>query len=254
MRPRNPRWLCPWYVALLPALTLSSPAWSQAVPMPDGGTETRPPRWSEQGLEFKHALKPLVRQVQPNATQDEILDALKDTADPVNGSTGGWDEQGGFGLVDGREAIDRFVSNPTVDIVDIRDPRAQGPIESIKIVFSQTVEGFNVTDLTLTRDGGPNLLTGAQTVQSTDGGRTWLLRNLRELTTPTGHYTLTLNATGSGIVNTSTLARPLLEGAIEEWDNLPFPGIPSSPTNLRAKVVDEGVVRLRWNVESGNED
>jgi hypothetical protein len=127
-------------------------------------------------------------------------------------------------------------------------------VDSIKIVFSQAVEGFDVSDLTLTRDGGPNLLTGAQTVQSTDGGRTWLLRNLRDLTTPVGRYTLTLNATGSGIVNTSTLARPLLEGAIEEWDNLEFPGIPTTPTNLRAKVVDEGVVRLRWNDESGNED
>jgi hypothetical protein len=200
------------------------------------------------------ALVALIRQVQPNATQDEILDALKDTADPLNGSVGGYDEQGGFGLVDGVEAIDRFVSNPTVDIVDVRDPRAQSPVDSIKIVFSQAVEGFDVSDLTLTRDGGPNLLTGAQTVQSTDGGRTWLLRNLRDLTTPVGRYTLTLNATGSGIVNTSTLARPLLEGAIEEWDNLEFPGIPTAPTNLRAKVVDEGVVRLRWNDESGNED
>ena len=199
------------------------------------------------------ALVALMREVQPDAPQAEILDALKDTAAPVNGSTGGWDEQGGFGLVDGREAIDRFVSNPTVDIVDVRDPRTAA-VDTIKIVFSQRVEGFDISDLTLTRDGGPNLLTGAQTLQSTDGGRTWLLRNLRQLTELPGRYTLTLNATGSGITNTSTLAQPLLEGAIEEWDNLPFPTVPTAPTNLRAKVVDDGVVRLRWNDESGNED
>jgi hypothetical protein len=137
--------------------------------------------------------------------------------------------------------------------VDVRDPRTAA-VDTIKIVFSQRVEGFDVSDLTLTRDGGPNLLTGAQTLQSTDGGRTWLLRNLRQLTELPGRYTLTLNATGSGITNTSTLAQPLLEGAVEEWDNLPFPTVPTPPTNLRAKVVDDGVVRLRWNDESGNED
>jgi hypothetical protein len=199
------------------------------------------------------ALVALMREVQPDATQADILDALKDTADPLNGSTGGWDKQGGFGLVDGREAIDRFVSNPTVDIVDVKDPRTAA-IDSLKIVFSQRVEGFDLSDITLTRDGGPNLLTGAQTLQSTDGGRTWLLRNLRQLTELPGRYTATINATGSGITNTSTLAQPLVEGAVEEWDNLPFPTVPSTPTNLRAKVVDDGVVRLRWNDESGNED
>ena len=199
------------------------------------------------------ALVALMRQVQPDASRDDVLAALKDTADPVNGSTGGYDEQGGFGLVDGREAVDRFVSNPTVDILDVRDPRTAA-VDTIKIVFSQRVEGFEISDLTLTRDAGPNLLTGAQTLQSTDGGRTWLLRNLRQLTELPGHYVLTLNATGSGIVNTSTLAKPLLDGAIEEWDNLDFPGTPTTPTNLRAKVVDDGVVRLRWNDESGNED
>jgi hypothetical protein len=199
------------------------------------------------------ALVALMREVQPDATQADILDALKDTADPLNGSTGGWDKQGGFGLVDGREAIDRFVSNPTVDIVDVKDPRTAA-IDSLKIVFSQRVEGFDLSDITLTRDGGPNLLTGAQTLQSTDGGRTWLLRNLRQLTELPGRCTATINATGSGITNTSTLAQPLLEGAVEEWDNLPFPTVPSTPTNLRAKVVDDGVVRLRWNDESGNED
>ena len=199
------------------------------------------------------ALVALLREVQPDASQAEILDALKETADPVNGSTGGWDEQGGFGLVNGLDAIDRFVSNPTVDIVDVRDPRTAA-VDTIKIVFSQRVEGFDISDLTLTRDGGPNLLTGAQTLQSTDGGRTWLLRNLRALTELSGRYALTLNAAGSGIRNTSTLAQPLLEGAVEEWDNLAFPGTPTAPTNLRAKVVGDGVVRLRWNDESGNED
>ncbi|MBZ4416189.1 M6 family metalloprotease domain-containing protein [Myxococcus sp. RHSTA-1-4] len=37
--------------------------------MPDGGTVVQPQRWSEQGFEFTHALKPLVRQVQHNRQQ-----------------------------------------------------------------------------------------------------------------------------------------------------------------------------------------
>ena len=57
---------------------------------------------------------------------------------------------------------------PSVDIVDVTPDRAIVSVSSISIVFDQPVTGFDLADLALTRDGGANLLTGAQTLTSTD--------------------------------------------------------------------------------------
>ena len=51
------------------------------------------------------------------------------------------------------------------------------------------------------RDGGANLIATFHTLTSSDGGKTWLLGGLDNQTGPQGTYVLTVNATGSGIVD-----------------------------------------------------
>ena len=92
---------------------------------------------------------------------------------------------------------------PTADVVDVTpDPRTSA-VPSVTITFSQAVTGFNLSDLSLTRDGGANLLTGSQTLSSSDGGITWTLGNLAALTADSGTYALSLTASGSGIADTA---------------------------------------------------
>ncbi len=104
---------------------------------------------------------------------------------------------------------------PTVDIIDVTpDPRGT-PVASITIVFNEPVTGFNLSDLTLTRDAGPNLLTGAQILSSADN-ITWTLSNLTNRTNVSGAYLLTLTAAGSGIAD--TVGSLLATDAIDAWD------------------------------------
>ena len=108
---------------------------------------------------------------------------------------------------------------PTVAITTVvPDPR-NSAVSTITIVFSEVVTGFNLADLTLTRDTGAgpsaNLLTGSQTLTSSDGGRTYTLGNLSGLTAADGAYLLTLTAASSGIIDVASNA--LVTGATETW-------------------------------------
>lgn len=200
------------------------------------------------------ALIALFREAAPSMTQAEVLEALQETALPMNGQPVGWDEQGGFGLVEADAAIQRFLAPPVVHLPAVEpDPRVT-PVDSLRIVFDHRVNGFDVSDLTLRRDNGPNLLTGNQPIETTDNGRTWLLRNLTQLTSTPGTYELRLVAAGSGITNIATNQLPLENDAVVTFTVLEFPPVPNTPSDLKTKVVDEGVVRLRWTDNSNNED
>jgi hypothetical protein len=103
---------------------------------------------------------------------------------------------------------------PTVDIVDvIPDPRIS-PVDGLQFTFSEPVTGFDLADIVLSRDGGPNLLTGAQTLNTTDGV-TWTLDNLAGITQSAGNYTLALNAVGSEIAD--SLGQLLAGNAVEDF-------------------------------------
>jgi hypothetical protein len=106
----------------------------------------------------------------------------------------------------------------SADIVDVApDPRATA-VNQITIVFSDPVTGFDLSDLRLTRDGGSNLLTGAETLASADG-ITWTLSGLSGLTAALGNYELTLVAAGSGIQGSD--GSPLLVSPVETWSKIP---------------------------------
>ncbi len=107
---------------------------------------------------------------------------------------------------------------PTVAITPVSpDPRS-APVDSINITFSEKVTGFDPSDLTLTLNGGANLLTASQTLTTSDGGTTWSLVNLTSLTAALGDYTLSLNAAGSGI--TDLAGNALAAGATDMFSNL----------------------------------
>ncbi len=108
--------------------------------------------------------------------------------------------------------IDKSV--PTADITDVSpDPRSTS-VSSISIVFSEAVSGFDLADLTLTRNGGGNLLTGSQTLTTGDN-ITWTLGNLSGITTADGNYVLTLTAAGAGI--TDAAGNALAVNATDSW-------------------------------------
>jgi hypothetical protein len=107
---------------------------------------------------------------------------------------------------------------PTVDIVDVVPEVPQEPVDSITIVFSEPVIGFDLSDLRLRREDIANTLTAAQTLTTSDGIR-WVLGNLRELTDPGVSYELSLLAQGSGIRDAAGNA--LTVGASDAWGESP---------------------------------
>ena len=105
---------------------------------------------------------------------------------------------------------------PTADVIDIDpDPRLT-PVDQINIVFSEAVTGFDVGDLSLTRDGGDNLLTGNHTLNSANGV-TWRISGLADVTAAAGTYTLLVRATGAGIRD--AVGNLMIAGASDLWTN-----------------------------------
>lgn len=105
---------------------------------------------------------------------------------------------------------------PTVDIIDVTpDPRTE-QLSTITIRFSEAVTGIDKADLTLTRNGGSNIVASGQTVTTGDGGVTWTFGGLWSITAMAANYVLTLNAPVSGI--TDVAGNALLVGATETWE------------------------------------
>ena len=111
-------------------------------------------------------------------------------------------------------SIDR--SAPTVDIVDVAPNPRRNFANSITVQFSEAVNGFDLSDLQLTR-GNATIPLAKASLSSTDGIN-WTLDNLRKLTNQKGDYTLTLAAGGSGIQDAA--GNTLAENAIDSWTNL----------------------------------
>ncbi|MFO0900788.1 MAG: hypothetical protein U0836_25440 [Pirellulales bacterium] len=105
-------------------------------------------------------------------------------------------------------------TTPTVDITDVTPDPRNTAVSSIQIVFNKLVSGFDLADLSLTRNGGGNLLTASQTLSTVDN-IVYTLNNLSGLTGTSGSYLLTLTAAGSGIVD--AVANPLASGATDAW-------------------------------------
>lgn len=134
-------------------------------------------------------------------------------------------------------AYERDVVPPvaTVEAID-PSPRA-APVDALTITFSKPVSGFDLADLRLARDGGPDLLTPSQSLATTDG-QTYVLGNLSPLTRAAGSYQIKLAAGGSGIQD--RLGNRLAADAVSSFAINPYP--PTAVIGPVPAAVDEGSV------------
>jgi hypothetical protein len=194
----------------------------------------------------------LLKQAAPSATQEQILNALKATARPVNNAPRGtYDPQGGFGLIDAFAAVRQFVTDPIVKLVPTPSTSTFGSISRLKIVFSQQVSNFDVSDLLLTRNGGDNLLTGNNSPITKDGGRSWYVRNLSNVTAVNGTYNFRFDDDFSPVTN--ILGLQVANDPAIAWTKRSRPAVPADPTGLKARVTAQGTVQLRWEDNSTSE-
>ena len=105
---------------------------------------------------------------------------------------------------------------PTVRVTPVSPDPTTIAVDAIEIVFSEPVVGFELADLILDQahDGIGNLLTGAESLASSDG-QTFVLSGLALLTADFAMYVLSLNAAASGV--TDLAGNPLSVNASEQW-------------------------------------
>jgi len=121
-------------------------------------------------------------------------------------------------------------------IVDVTpDPRIE-KVEQLTIVFGQPVDGFDLGDLTLRRNGGANLLDGQATLSSSDGV-IWSLGGLGSLTDLPGSYVLSFDADLSGV--TSIDGARAAEDALETWQNVLLPGDANRDGNIEIEELGD---------------
>ena len=103
---------------------------------------------------------------------------------------------------------------PTDTITPVTPSLRSTAVNEMTITFSEAVTGVNLAALSLSLNGGPNLLTSAQTLSTSDNV-TFTLGNLAGLTASQGNYTLNLTAAGSGI--TDIAGNALAANASTNW-------------------------------------
>jgi hypothetical protein len=199
------------------------------------------------------AVAALMLSFKSNLTPDQVQSGLIQSAriHPLNGAKHNtWDPQGGWGLVDATRALQVIDDAPYVNISRVTpDPRST-PVEQISFTFSEPVTGFDLSDLTLKRDSqhNPNLLTGSETLTTTDN-ITWVLSGLSGLTDTDGTYALTLKAAGSGIIDADSNELKPDSREVFRIKN----AAPNQATNLTATAISSTAIQLEWRDNSSNE-
>jgi hypothetical protein len=133
-------------------------------------------------------------------------------------------------------------TSPNVSLPAVTPDPRNGPVVSLTLDFDEPVTGVGVADVRLTRDGGPNLLSGDTTVTTTDGVN-WTLENLETITAIEGVYTLEVTAADSQIRDLA--GNPLTSGASQSWQvDTTAPSAVVSPIlpHHRAAAVDQVTV------------
>jgi hypothetical protein len=93
--------------------------------------------------------------------------------------------------------------SPKVTAISAVSPNPRNnAVDTIDVTFTEPIDAstFDFSDLTLTREGGANLITAAQTVALVSGN-TWRISGLAAATGASGKYVLTVSATGIQDVN-----------------------------------------------------
>ncbi|QDU51944.1 choice-of-anchor Q domain-containing protein [Gimesia panareensis] len=116
--------------------------------------------------------------------------------------------------------VERFTVDttaPTADIVDVSpDPRSEAAGEVV-VNFSEDVQGVDLSDFTVTIDGGTpiNLASTPATLTQVTGSQ--FILDISKVTSLSGNYVLTLNAAGSSI--TDQAGNALAANASDSWLN-----------------------------------
>ena len=87
--------------------------------------------------------------------------------------------------------------SPTGTFALVDTPRTT-PVATINLNFSEPIAGFDIKDLTLTRNGKSVFLTGARI---TNSGNVYTVTGIQGITSISGNYTLTLNPNGTNITD-----------------------------------------------------
>lgn len=111
---------------------------------------------------------------------------------------------------------DGDVFRPVGSIQDVLPVVRYDAIDTMTVQFTEAVQGVSLDDFALRRNNGANLLTGGETLTSSDGGVTWNLSGLAGLTSAVGSYQFSLNATGSGI--SDLVGNTLITSVSDSWD------------------------------------
>ena len=168
--------------------------------------------------------------------------------DPFEAGSGseGRSDAGGY------ELMIRVDTQSLEAVIQPVDPEERiEPVESVTIVFTQPVTGFDKGDLMLTRDGTPVSLDG-KPLTSTDG-IVWTLAGLQAATAAAGEYELVLRADGSGI--TTATGELLAESADISWEVIEFATEEPGGTIDKAELVTarSGTVRFSGRIGDGDE-
>jgi methionine-rich copper-binding protein CopC len=110
---------------------------------------------------------------------------------------------------------------PVASIAPVVPNPGTPAVASMTITFSKPVYGLSLSGLSLTQNDGLNLLTGSQTLTTTNN-ITWTLGNLTGLTTSPGLYTLSLAAGAA-----QSPAGDLSTSATQSWQNAALPAVAS---------------------------
>lgn len=107
-------------------------------------------------------------------------------------------------------------TSPAANIVDVAPNPRRDKVRALTIDFSEAVQGFDLSDLQLTRNG--QILDLSKASLTTDGNISWTLGNIKKLTNQKGDYVLSLAAGDSGIIDAA--GNPLTVNLNERWTNL----------------------------------
>jgi hypothetical protein len=107
---------------------------------------------------------------------------------------------------------------PTADVVDVSPDPRNTSVASVAINFDGSVSGFDYSDLTLKRDGGANLITSSN-APTTGNSVSFTVPNLATPTGAHGTYVLSVNGSGSGIVDQAGNA--MTSNPSDAWSFLP---------------------------------
>ena len=181
----------------------------------------------------------LLAAANPNLTPAEIREAILSTAAPISSLDG---KVATGGLLNAAAALNAVSAGPSLraDIINVTPDPRQDAVDSIVIEFTTPVQGFDLSDLSLTRDGTVIDLLDTATLATPDL-QTWTLGDLTSVTTGLGSYRLTLAADGSNITNTDGLT--LSTDASDTWSVVePPPPAPFEPNDSIATAAPVSLV------------